>query len=322
MPEPSSTEAEAAPINRYYLAILQTGMPNDPLGDMNRYALDVVQEKLESKIETDPARNEIDVWLESPGGQAGVAYKLFLDLRSRCRKLRSVIPDYAKSAATLFVLGTDEIFMGAAAELGPLDAQIEHPDREGVTVSALDVAKAFDFLGEFAVSFAISGGAQVLGWTQLPRTDVLREFLRFTASFLEPVVSKLDPHLIHRATNQLEIAQQYAEIMLRGRRLSESDESDDFDPALIAHRFIRHYPAHEFAISLSSAADLGLPAKDVRSYARWDKARIVYDDFRGKMFNRNEHCSRINVYNENDLEGLLQDRSDGAQGGDENETQS
>lgn len=75
---------------------------------------------------------------------------MFLDLQYRCRKLRAVVPDYAKSAATLFLLGVDEFFMAPSAELGPLDAQIEYPDREGVTVSALDVSKALGFLGDFA----------------------------------------------------------------------------------------------------------------------------------------------------------------------------
>ena len=79
---------------------------------------------MEEEIESPKECTEIDVWLDSPGGKANAAYKIALLLRSRAAKLRVVVSDYAKSAATLLVLAADEIYMAGAAELGPLDAQI------------------------------------------------------------------------------------------------------------------------------------------------------------------------------------------------------
>lgn len=289
-------------VNRYYLVLFQSGKPGDRLGDMNRLALQFIQDALDEAIESDADQNEIDVWLESPGGDASVAYKLFLDLRHRCKKLRVVIPDYAKSAATLFALGADEIYMAPAAELGPLDAQIEHPDREGVTVSALDVARAFDFLGDFAVYFGVSGGAEVLDWTGLPRLDVLREFLRFTARFLEPAVTKLDPHLTHRATNLLDVAQVYAGIMLNERSLAEEDERPDFDQESFTHHLIRHYPAHDFAISRKEAKKLKLPVRSTDAYDRWEKAKAYHKYFRHELFGKPGPCTVIQVCTDEELD--------------------
>ena len=88
---------------------------------------------------------EIDLWLESPGGDAHVSYKIALLLRSYTPKLRVIVPDYAKSAATLLSLAADEIYMARAAELGPLDAQIGY-EKEGMTISALDRARSLEDL--------------------------------------------------------------------------------------------------------------------------------------------------------------------------------
>jgi len=113
------------PSTRYYLVLFQSGEEEDNLGELSRFVFDYVQARLKENISSPSKETEIDVWLDSPGGSASVAYKLLLELRHRCKKLRIVIPDFAKSAATLLAIGGDEIYMAPAAELGPLDAQIE-----------------------------------------------------------------------------------------------------------------------------------------------------------------------------------------------------
>lgn len=205
------------------------------------------------------------------------ALERFLDLRHRCHKLRAVIPDYAKSAGTMLALGADEIVMAPTSELGPLDAQIEHPDREGLTVSALDVAGALGFLGDYANEYIMEGGRNLVMSTELPREVVLREMARFVAAFLRPAVTKLDPHMIHRAANQLDIAHKYAEIMLNERRLSEEDSHREFDPKTFVGHLVRDYPAHGFVISRKEARSLRLPVRDIESY---DKCEEVLHSFR------------------------------------------
>jgi len=221
-----------------------------------------------------------------------------------------VVPDYAKSAATLLALGCEEIVMGHGAELGPLDAQIEHPDREGVTISALEVAKAFEFLGDFAKDYAIAGGAEVLEWTQLPRSDVLREFLRFTARFLQPAIAKLDPHLVYRARNQLDLAHQYAEILLASRRLPSGRRS--VKQSIVDH-LVRHYPVHEFLISRDEAAKLDLPVSAIEEYEWHEKATELHNYFRSRLFLDRAADSILEVWTEHEMqEQLSDDESDDA----------
>jgi hypothetical protein len=66
----------------------------------------------------------IDLLIHSPGGFGEVAEKIVQMCRSCCRdRFRVIVPNYAKSAATMIALGADAIVMGDRSELGPIDPQ-------------------------------------------------------------------------------------------------------------------------------------------------------------------------------------------------------
>lgn len=66
----------------------------------------------------------LDLMIHSPGGNGVVAEKLVDMCRQHCSgKFRVIVPNMAKSAATLISLGADEIVMGYCSELGPIDPQ-------------------------------------------------------------------------------------------------------------------------------------------------------------------------------------------------------
>jgi len=62
--------------------------------------------------------------LHSPGGDGTCVEKLVTICRAQCKKFRVIIPNRAKSAATMIAMGADEILMGHTSELGPIDAQV------------------------------------------------------------------------------------------------------------------------------------------------------------------------------------------------------
>ncbi|OEK02619.1 Clp protease ClpP [Roseivirga sp. 4D4] len=66
----------------------------------------------------------VDIIIETPGGFAEVVEDLIDLLRVKFEKVAVIIPGIAKSAGTIFAMGTDEILMGKTAALGPIDAQI------------------------------------------------------------------------------------------------------------------------------------------------------------------------------------------------------
>ena len=79
----------------------------------------------------------LDVLLHSPGGSPTATESIVRLLRSRFDPIRFVIPHTAKSAATMLALSGNEILLGEAAELGPIDPQLQFvTDQRPVTVPA------------------------------------------------------------------------------------------------------------------------------------------------------------------------------------------
>jgi hypothetical protein len=62
--------------------------------------------------------------INSPGGDGTVAEKIIELCRAYCKEFKVIVPNRAKSAATVIALGADEILMGYCSELGPIDAQV------------------------------------------------------------------------------------------------------------------------------------------------------------------------------------------------------
>lgn len=75
----------------------------------------------------------VDLLLHSPGGDIDAAEKLVTLIRKRVgdASLRVIVPDFAKSAATLIALGGDTIVMSDSSELGAIDPQVDLPDSNG-----------------------------------------------------------------------------------------------------------------------------------------------------------------------------------------------
>lgn len=69
--------------------------------------------------------DSLDVLLQSPGGLAEATESIVVLLRSHFKHVRFIVPSIAKSAATMLALSGDEILMSIAAELGPIDPQMQ-----------------------------------------------------------------------------------------------------------------------------------------------------------------------------------------------------
>lgn len=112
---------------------------------LDRNDSDVMFEILQSIKKKD----RLDLFLLSPGGYADPALKMAQILRSFSgSNLGVLVPSYAKSAATLLLLGSDELVMGVASEIGPTDPRIEITDEDGrkMNVSAQSIEEALDII--------------------------------------------------------------------------------------------------------------------------------------------------------------------------------
>jgi pimeloyl-ACP methyl ester carboxylesterase len=83
----------------------------------------------------------LHVILHSAGGDGEVAIRIARAAQSRCKELTVIVPDMAKSAATLLSLGSHHIMMGPASDLGPIDPQLFIGNK---WVAAKDIIAAVD----------------------------------------------------------------------------------------------------------------------------------------------------------------------------------
>jgi len=83
---------------------------------------------IEAVLQSLGGAEQVNLLIHSPGGDGTIAEKIVDICRAHLvgnnRKFRVIVPNIAKSAATLLALGTDEIIMGYTSELGPIDPQV------------------------------------------------------------------------------------------------------------------------------------------------------------------------------------------------------
>jgi hypothetical protein len=103
-------------------------------GKKTGYIAFLCSERLGASIDTDdiPAFGDVllsigdvdqlNLIINSPGGDGTVAEKIIELCRAYCKEFRVIVPNRAKSAATIVALGADQIVMGYCSELGPIDA--------------------------------------------------------------------------------------------------------------------------------------------------------------------------------------------------------
>ena len=77
-----------------------------------------------------PSGIDVDLLLHTVGGSVDAAEKMIWMVRKMIDPptLRIIVPDFAKSAGTVMVLGADSVVMSDMSELGPIDPQIHLSD--------------------------------------------------------------------------------------------------------------------------------------------------------------------------------------------------
>ena len=90
----------------------------------------------------------LDLLINSLGGSADVTEKIVELCRGAGRPFRVIVPNFAKSAATLIGLGADEIVISDISQLGPIDPQFVHFVRPGqpALMPAHSIIKSYEDL--------------------------------------------------------------------------------------------------------------------------------------------------------------------------------
>jgi hypothetical protein len=191
------------------------------------------------------ANEPIALLVDSPGGSAQAAYRIAALLQSHCGRFTALIPNRAKSAATLLTLGAETIILGRQAELGPLDAQVFDPAHEGYR-SALDEYQSLERL--YASALAAVDQA-VMAWKlrSMKKIDTLLPVAcDFVADLMRPLFDKIDTVHYTETSRILKEAEEYAVRLLAPHYPVE-------EAMVIANALVENYPVHDFPIDLQEA---------------------------------------------------------------------
>ncbi len=93
-------------------------------------------------FDADPEQ-PLHLLVDSPGGDGELAVRLVRSAQARCSELVLLVPDQAKSAATLLGLGAHKVLMGPTSDLGPIDPQFTLGG--GNLLSAKDIIAAVEY---------------------------------------------------------------------------------------------------------------------------------------------------------------------------------
>jgi hypothetical protein len=167
-----------------------------------------------NKIPTPPEETRIDMVILSNGGFPHPAYQMMNVIRAKCKKLKAVVPLYAKSAATLMTLAADEIVMGPQSEIGPIDMQMEHPLIEKLNISALEGYYPFLQLYEkFTSDFfpiALKMAEEIAENVGIKREEAVDIALNTAVNFISPITSQINPTIVNMCYRALTTGEAYA----------------------------------------------------------------------------------------------------------------
>jgi hypothetical protein len=180
--------------------------------------------------------------------------------------------------------------MGPAAELGPLDAQLDYEKSPGTRVSALDRIGNLNQITEAARDIVLGLGGEVRSTTKLGPSETVSAMAGLASSLLQPLVSQVDPTILHQSNRMLKEGAEY------GRRLMLTRQDCPRElAARLPGRLTKDYPTHGYAISLAEAAELGLPVKPIAEYEFCEHAIACYEENQASRTNVIEVLNVIQI---------------------------
>lgn len=151
-----------------------------------------------SMLATTGSVEDLDLMLHSPGGNGVVAEKIVDMCRHYCKRhFRVIVPNMAKSAATLIALGADEIIMGYCSELGPIDPQ--------KVISAGGMIQQISGQSFIQARKALLKELQQLSAQKLETSGILQQLAS----------SSMDPAFILECQKEVDFAKDFAKKRLR-----------------------------------------------------------------------------------------------------------
>lgn len=177
--------------------------------------------------------DNVDLMIQSPGGDPDAAENIINALISKAGHIRMIIPQAAKSAATMMSLAADEILMSDTSELGPIDPQIP-------------ISTAYGYVYRPAQAFI--NGLKYIEDQHIGQASLNPAYF--------PFLQGVDAALIDWCFKSIEHSKKLAIKWLNRSMCSgDSDKAKAIAESLVN---IEEYPSHGSVINFKEAEQLGL----------------------------------------------------------------
>lgn len=178
----------------------------------------------------------LELIIHSAGGLPENARKIVKMCRAYCKNLKVVVPDAAKSAATIVALAANKIIMGNTSELGPIDPQfiLPIPTPQGLIQQvkpAWSIVKGFDKTLE----------------------DAIDDKGKIKIAYI-PILNNIDISLVREARAAMENAKKTAEEFLKEGMLKRDKTKAEQTSKDLA--YAEKYTLHAHLIDWKEARDL------------------------------------------------------------------
>ena len=252
-------------------------MSNDPICPAHFLKInELIKEKKYDKL---------DIVLHSGGGDINSAYQIIELLRTHSKELTTIIPFYAKSAATLFVLGSEKVIMGELAQLGPLDAQmIERKEGAKRYVSALHPFKTLEELQRFAIQTLDLTVKFFLARCEYSVEEAIKVGIDFVSKILPSLFSQIKVEKMGENSRALEVGREYGGRLLKRYSIFKNEDKIQ----LILHKLIYQYPSHDYIIDYKEIQDIGfkveLPNNNTKKIIEAIIEKVTNPNFKTEIF--------------------------------------
>lgn len=163
--------------------------------------------------------DEADLMINSRGGEAEAAEKILFMCRKKFTKgFRVIIPNFAKSAATMLALGSDKILMSDTSEIGPIDPQVRVGQK-------------------YIPAQAYIGGLELIRHKIKSQKDPYQLYL--------PMIDKIQPDLLDYCYTAVQESKEYAEewlskYMLRANKAKAKKAAEILSMNDVKQKFKSH----------------------------------------------------------------------------------
>jgi len=190
-----------------------------------------------------PQGSGLDILLHSPGGSAEATESIVEILRARFSNIRFIVPNVAKSAATMMAMSGEQLLLDECSELGPTDPQmILVRDGQPLAVPAQAIKDQF----KTAQDEVNNDPSKLPVWV--------------------PILREYGPSLLAQCDNHLALARELVSKWLRSYMFA-NDENAELKAERVATYLADHnnFRSHSRRIGITDLQALGVNILDMRT---------------------------------------------------------